>query len=52
MATTIKTKGLVKPAQKRKPTKLQNLSNLMKEARELGAKLVKQKKLKPFHSFG
>lgn len=47
MATTVKKTGLGKPAEKRKPTKLQNLSKLMKEARELGAKLVKQKKLKP-----
>lgn len=47
MATKVKPIGLNKPVVKRKPTKLQNLSTLMKEARQLGAKLVKQKKLKP-----
>lgn len=47
MKATTKNTGLNKPAKKRKPTKLQNLSKLMKEARELGGKLVEQKKLKP-----
>lgn len=47
MASTVKKTALGKPAEKRKLTKLQNLSKLMKEARELGAKLVKEKKLNP-----